>query len=377
LASKRLYAIVVAEVVLVLVGVYGYTSTFAPGLTAASTSTEPVTLTGAGATLSYPLLTIVASNYEASHPGTAINYQPFGSIAGISQLLVETVDFCVTYPPMSPTQRASAPGLPLHIPESISAVVVAYNVPGITSLRLTGNVTADIFLGNVKTWNDPEITNLNPGENFPNQPINTWHMTEAEGTTFVFTSYLAIVSPTFRSQLGPGGTSVSWPIGLYVPTDGGVASKMKSTPYSIGYMELSYAIQDQLPYAQIQNSAGNWITPSTESSQAALIQLPTNLPGADQDWSNVNLLNKPGPDAYPLVTFTYLIIYQNLSILPSMDLAKAKALVGFIWYLVHDGQSLGAPLGYVPLPTNAVQIDEAGLHSVVFQGQFVISGQGP
>lgn len=369
MVNRRLLVIVAAEVVLILVGIYGYTSVYAPVQSASLAGTEPVTLTGAGATLSYPLLSLAAENYQASHPGTAINYQPLGSIAGISQLIARTVDFCVTYPPMTPQQRKSAPGLPLHIPESISTVVVAYNLPGLTGqLRLTGNVTADIFLGRVTMWNDPEIIALNPGQNLPNKLINTWHMAEAEGTTFVFTSYLASVSPAFRQALG-SGTSVSWTVGLSVPTDAGVASLMQSTPYSIGYMELSYAIQSNLAYAQIQNSAGNYITPSLESAQAALSQLSHDLPATDQDWSYVNLLNEPGPNAYPLVTFTYFIVYQNLSTLATMDLAKAKALVGFIWYLVHDGQSLGSSLGYVPLPANVVSIDESGIRSVVFQGQ--------
>jgi phosphate transport system substrate-binding protein len=372
LVNARLLVIVVAELVLVLLGVYGYTSTYAPALSASLAATEPVTLTGAGATLSYPLLSSVAQNYQQSHPGTAVNYQPLGSIAGISQLTAKTIDFCVTYPPMTQAQRNKAPGLPLHIPESISAVVVAYNLPGLTStLRLTGNVTADIFLGKVNTWTDPEITDLNRGLNLPDKPINTWHMAEAEGTTFVFTSYLAKVSPAFRQSLG-SGTSVSWTIGLSVPTDAGVANLMQSTPYSIGYMELSYAIQSNLSYATLQNSAGKWIVPSLQSAQAALQLLPQGLPATSQDWSGVNLLDEPSSDAYPLVTFTYLIILQNLSLLPAMDTAKAKALVDFIWYLVHDGQSLGTSLGYVPLPANVVAIDEAGLKSVVFQGQTLI-----
>jgi phosphate transport system substrate-binding protein len=372
LFNRRLLVIIVAEVLLVLIGVYGYTSAYAPVQSASLTSTEPVTLTGAGATLSYPLLSLTAENYQASHPGTAINYQPLGSIAGISQLIVKTLDFCVTYPPMTQAQRNSAPGLPLHIPESISPVVVAYNLPGLTApLHLTGNVTADIFLGRVTMWSDPEITNINKGQVLPDKPINTWHMSEAEGTTFVFTTYLSFVSPVFRDKLG-SGTSVSWTIGVNVPTDAGVASRMGSTLYSIGYMELSYAIQANLSYASIQNSWGNYITPSIKSTQAALQQLRHDLPSTDQDWSNVNLLNEPSADAYPLVTFTYLIVYQNLSILPAMDLAKAKALVGFVWYLVHDGQSLGSSLGYVPLPSNIVGLDEAGLRSVVFQGQSLI-----
>jgi phosphate transport system permease protein/phosphate transport system substrate-binding protein len=332
-----------------------------------------VTLTGAGATLSYPLLSVVAGKFQSDHPGITINYEPIGSIAGISQFIVRTVDFAATYPPMTQQQRNIAPGIPLHIPEAISVVVVAYNVPGLTDrLKLTGNVTADIFLGKIKMWTDPEITVLNPGQTFPDKPINTWHMSEAEGTTFVFTSYLSSVSPTFRDKLG-FGTSVPWTIGVSVPTDAGVASLMQSTPYSVGYMELSYALQTSLSYAALQNSQGNYIVPSSSSAGPAEQQLKRDLPSASQDWSDVNLLNEPGADAYPLVTFTYLLVYQNFSIQSSMDLAKAKALASFLWYLVHDGQSLGAPLGYVPLPANVVAIDETGIKSIVFQGQQLIS----
>ena len=368
--NRRLILIALAEAILVLVGIYGYTAAYSTGQSVTA-SAQTVTLTGVGATLSYPLVSAAAEKYQVSHPGTAINYQPVGSIAGINQLIAETVDFCVTYPPMTQRQRNSAPGLPLHIPESISAVVVPYNVPGLTGLRLTGNVTADIFLGNVTYWNDPKIASLNPGLNLPDKPINTWHMEEAEGTTFVFTSYLAAVSPVFRQKLG-SGTSVAWTIGDSELTDAGVAFLMKSTLYSIGYMELSYAIETGLPYASIQNSAGNYIIPSEQSAQAALQYLRHDLPNTDQDWSAVNLLNEPGANTYPLVTFTYLIVYHELSVLPTMDLAKAKALVSFVWYLVHDGQSLGTSLGYVPLPANVVAIDEAGLKLVVFRGQSLI-----
>src|SRR5690349_15479976 len=214
-----------------MIGVYGYTSTYA--LQAVPlTGAQPITLTGAGATLSYPLLSLATQEYQLSHPGTAINYQPLGSIAGVTELIAKTLDFCVTYPPMTQADRNRSPSTPLHIPESISPVVVAYNLPGFPNgLHLTGNVTADIFLGEsgprkVTMWNDPEITNLNPGQNLPNHSINTWHMAEAEGTTFVFTSYLSLVSPDFYNALG-AGTSVAWTTGLSVPTDAGVANLMK------------------------------------------------------------------------------------------------------------------------------------------------------
>jgi phosphate transport system substrate-binding protein len=379
--NRRLLLIAFAEAVLVFMGIYGYTTAYAPQQSVVGVGTEPVTLTGAGASLSFPLLSAATATYRSLHPGTAINYEPLGSEAGITQLTAETVDFCVTYPPMTQAQRNKAPGLPLHIPESISAVVLAYNIPGITNLRLTGNLTAHIFLGNVTTWNDPQIMNVNPGQNLPNKRISTWHMSEGEGTTFVFTSYLYQVSSDWRNSGLSFGTSVDWGslsqkapnlVQLSVLTDAGVASLMTSTPYSVGYMELSYAIQSNLSYASLQNSEGNYITPSEASAQAALQSLSHDLPATDGDWTNVNLLDEPGINTYPLVTFTYFIIYKDLSILKDMDLAKAKALVGFIWYLVHDGQSLGSSLGYVPLPANVVDIDEIGIRSVVFQGQTLI-----
>jgi phosphate ABC transporter phosphate-binding protein len=383
--SRRLLIIAIAEAVVVLIGVYGYATAFAPGASLGATGVQTITLTGAGATLSYPLLSAAAENYSSSHPGVAINYQPLGSIAGISQLTAKTVDFCVTYPPMTTAQRdAVAPNIPLHIPEAVSEVVVAYNVPGLTKLNLTGSVVADIYLGKVRYWNDPEITSLNPGQNFLNRTINTWHMSEAEGTTFVFTSYLSIVSPEFNQTIGYG-TSVSWPTEYTDPTghsfqitsdsvltDAGVAGQMKLTDYSIGYMELSYALLAPLPYASLMNAAGNWVTPNLASALAAEGKLPQDLPPSDGDWQGINILNSLDPNAYPLVTFTYFIIYQNLSTLPTMDLAKARTLVGFAWYLIHDGQSLGAALGYDPLPAKVVQIDEVGLKSVVFQGQSLI-----
>ncbi len=383
--NQRLLLIAVAEAAVILLGIYGYATAFAPGASLAATGVQTITLTGAGATLSYPLLSAAAENYSSSHPGVAINYQPLGSIAGISQLTAKTVDFCVTYPPMTTAQRdAIAPNIPLHIPEAVSEVVVAYNVPGITRLNLTGSVVADIYMGKVRFWNDSEITGLNPGESFPYKSINTWHMSEAEGTTFVFTSYLSTVSPEFNQTIGYG-TSVPWPTeytdsaGRSFPiasdsvlTDAGVAGGMTTTDYSIGYMELSYAILAPLPYASLQNAAGKWVMPNLASALAAEGKLPEALPPSDGDWQGINILNSPDPNAYPLVTFTYFIIYQNLSTLPTMDLAKAKALVGFAWYLVHDGQSLGVALGYDPLPAKVVQIDEVGLQSVVFQGQSLI-----
>lgn len=365
--KATLFAVVVAEIVLVVLGAYGGYVATQP----VQSSQEPVTLTGAGATLAYPLLASAAAAYGQSHPNIRINYQPIGSTAGVNQFLYKTIEFGATYPPMTQVERSAAPGIPIHIPESISPVVVAYNVPGVADgvhLQLNGTVIADIFLGRVQFWNDTEITGLNPGLSLPANKIQSWHMSEGEGTTFVFTSYLSMVSAIFKQQVGKG-TLVTWPAGVSVLTDEGVATGMKTTPNSIGYMELSYAIKAQLNYASILNKDGNnYVLPSSATAQVAEQQLPTALPNGEGDWSSIALLNEPGTNAYPLVTFTYVIVYRELSILSSMDLASAKGLVGFLWYLVHDGQSLGPPLGYVPLPSNVVHIDEVSLESMTFQG---------
>lgn len=373
MVKKSLVVIAVAEAALVILGIYGYATVFAPGLSVASASNQQVTLTGAGATLAYPLLSAVESRYEASHPGIHVNYQPVGSIAGLSLLIDKTIDFAATYPPIPKSEWKNFPSLPLHIPESVSAVALAYNVPGLNNqpLRLNGTVLAGIYLGYIQTWDDQRIAALNPGQNLPHHAILPFTMAEAEGTTFVFSSYLAI----FNSTLKPG-TSVNWPpqAGIeQVPTDAGVANQIQLTQYSIGYMELSYALETHLPYASIENIAGNFIIPSSGSAASALRQLTRDLPRSDQDWSAVNLLNEPNPDAYPLVTFTYLIVYQDLSVVTGMDLAKAKALAAFVWYLVHDGQALGPPLGYVPLPASVLAVDETGVNLISFRGQHLLT----
>ena len=370
MTNPRLIAIAIAEAALIIIGVYGYVAVYAPGQSISLTGTQPITLQGAGATLAYPLLSAIKTRYHQNNPGIQVNFSPVGSIAGLSLLIDKTVDFAATYPPIPKGQWKNFPSLPLHIPESISAVVVSYNVPELTQpLKLNGTVLAEIFRGNITSWNDPQVQNLNPGQNLPNHYVLPYHMAEAEGTTFVFTSYLNLF-PNW-----PFKPSTSWPsssqvaVGSEVSTDALVANQIETTQYTIGYMELSYAIDARLTYASIQNSAGNYIVPSETSAAASLRRLTHDLPRSDQDWSSVNLLNEPDGDAYPLVTFTYLIVYQDLSVVADMDLTKAKALAAFVWYLIHDGQALGLPLGYVPLPPSVVTVDEAGTNLISFRGQ--------
>jgi phosphate transport system substrate-binding protein len=372
--SSRIILIAISALALLTASIYG-------GVVMVSLETNPLfsssvgqsaTLNGAGATLSYPLLSNIALSYTKIHPNVYVNYQPIGSIAGINAHIAKTVDFAATYPPLTDAQALRAPNT-LHIPESISAVVLGYNVKGVsTGLRLNGTIIAKIFLGNITRWNDPEITSLNPSVNLPDNTIQTIHDTLAEGGTFVFTSYLASVSPDFNATVGHG-TLVPWPTGLQVPGNAGITALIQSTPNSIGYIELAYALLSNIPYASIQNVAGNYIVPSLESARAADNQLTNALPAGDESWSNITLLNEPGPNAYPIVTFTYIIVYQDLSVIRSMDLSKAKLLADFLWYVVHDGQSFAPALAYVPLPTNIVSIDETSIKSMTFQGTALIS----
>jgi phosphate ABC transporter phosphate-binding protein len=381
--SPRRTIIALSALALLAASVYG-------GVVVYSAATNPlyssslshaVTLNGAGATLTYPLLSNIGLSYTKIHPNVYINYQPIGSIAGINAHIAKTVDFGATYPPLTYEQSLRAPNT-LHIPESISAVVLGYNVvddPSSnpphhiqTGLRLNGTVIAEMFLGNITRWNDRSIRSLNPGLNLPDYPIQTIHDTLAEGGTFVFTSYLSSVSPDFKTHVGTG-TIVPWSVGLQVPGNAGITALVKDTPGSIGYIELAYALLSQVPYSSIQNPAGNFIQPSFESARAADDQLTTQLPGGNGSWSNITLLNEPGPSAYPIVTFTYIIVYQDLSVIKSMDLNKAKVLANYLWYVVHDGQSFAPALAYVPLPPNIVAIDETSIKSMTFQGTSLIS----
>lgn len=344
----------------------------------ASSSGQSVTLNGAGATLTYPLLSNIALSYTKIHPNVYVNYQPIGSIAGINAHIAKTIDFGATYPPLNEQQAVLAPNT-LHIPESISAVVLGYNVkdastglPIPTGMHLNGTTIAEIFLGNITRWNDPIIEGLNPGIHFPDAPIQPIHDTLAEGGTFVFTSYLSLMSTDFRTHLG-NGTIVPWTVGLQTPGNAGITALVNSTPDSIGYIELAYALLSHIPYASIRNHFGNYIQPSLDSARAADDEFTGSLPAGNGSWSNISLLDEHGPNAYPIVTFTYIIVYQDLSVIKSMDINKARILADYLWYIIHDGQSLAPALQYVPLPQNIVAIDETSIKSMTFHGTQLFS----
>ncbi|MGA9041249.1 MAG: phosphate ABC transporter substrate-binding protein PstS [Terriglobales bacterium] len=308
------------------------------------------TLNGAGATFPYPMYSKWFSEYHKAHPEVEINYQSIGSGGGIRQVLAGTVDFGASDGPMSDEQLSQSKTKILHIPTVLGAVVPAYNVPGVTvEVKFTPQALADIFLGKVTSWNDKEITSANPGVNFPNQEIIVLHRSDGSGTTYIFTDYLSKISSEWQN--GPSkGTSVKWPKGLGGKGNEGVAGMIRQMPGSIGYIELIYAVQNKIPYGIMKNGSGNFIKASLESVTAAAASAP-KMP-AD---FRVSITNAPGKDAYPISSFTWLLIPAQ-----SKDAAKGKILADFLSWMVNDGQKMTADLTYAPLPDNvAAKVKDA------------------
>jgi phosphate transport system substrate-binding protein len=364
---KTTYVVVAIVAIVILFGaVAAYVFLSQPSTN--NNQNTPVSLNGAGATFPAPFLNATIQSFHSIKPHISINYQGGGSGAGISSLTQKTVDFAATDAPLTAFQRDAAPNI-LHIPETIGAVVLAYNLPGVTgTLQLSGDVAAKIFLGTITRWNDPSIAALNPSFNLPDQAITTVHRAESSGTTNVFTKYLSAVSQTWSNQIG-SGTSVQWPTGNGQSGNSAVASTITQNSYAIGYVELTYALQNNMKVASIQNPAGNFIAPSLASTTTAVQSGALGLPSGDQSWTSVSLLNTADPQAYPIVSFTYLIEYKELSDIPGMTLEKATAIVQYMWYVVHDGQQLASGLQYATLPNNVVQIDETTIRSITFNGQ--------
>jgi len=335
---------------------------------------SPVSLTGAGASFPYPLLSAMITQYSTSvKPNVQINYQSIGSGGGISALKAKTVDFGASDAPLSASDAAGAPNA-LHITETIGSVTIAYNLPGVsTGIHLTGQIIANIYQGTITMWNDPAIQNLNSGVTLPSKPIVTVHRSDSSGTTFVFTGYLSLSSTAWNSSVGQG-KAVAWPNApggvIGSNNNAGVASTVNGTQYSIGYVELAYALQNGMTVAAVQNPSGNWILPTLASTTAAADSYASaGLPAGNESWTAINLLNSPASNAYPIVSFTYLLVYKELNVLPDMTQAKATALVQFIWWVVHDGQNLSPGLAYAQLPSSVVQIDETTIKSITFNGQ--------
>jgi len=300
-------------------------------------------LTGAGATFPYPIYSKWFSDY-ATKTGVRINYQSIGSGGGIRQLSEGTVDFGASDAPMSDAELAKAKGGPImHVPTVLGAVVVTYNLPSIRrALRLDGTTLADIFLGTITKWNDARIAALNPGIKLPATDILVVHRSDGSGTSYVFTDYLSSVSSAWAARPGKG-KEVQWPVGLGGKGNEGVAGQVKQLPGAIGYVELAYAKQNKIAYADIRNAKGEFVTPSIATVTAAAAGAAAKLP-ANTDY-RVSIVNAAGKDAYPISSFTWLLVYRQ-----QKDAVKAKQLIDFVKWALTDGEKSAASLDYAPLP---------------------------
>ncbi|MBF0510900.1 MAG: phosphate ABC transporter substrate-binding protein PstS [Candidatus Omnitrophica bacterium] len=316
---------------------------------------DAVLINGAGATFPYPIYSKWFDEYGKMNPGVQFNYQSIGSGGGIKQILAKTVDFGATDGPMSIDQLTQAPGRIYHIPTVMGAVVVSYNLDGINKgLKLSGDVLADIYLGKITQWNDSRIAAQNTGVNLPNQGIVVVHRSDGSGTSFIFTDYLSSVSSDWKARVGKA-TSVNWPLGLGGKGNEGVAGMIKQTSGSIGYVELAYAKQNNLPYAFLKNQSGNYIEPTLESTSKAAdgASIPEDF--------RVSLVNSSNPESYPIVSFTWLLIYKQMD-----SPVTGKAIVDFIKWAVTDGQKYAADLDYAPLPSNVVEMIQRRLTQVKY-----------
>ncbi len=361
-------AVAVVVIVVVILAAGFMTSWF--GLVSSGTSAQTITLNGQGSTFAFPVISAWSTQYKTL-TGVQINYQGTGSGAGISNIIAKSDDFGATDAPLNSTQHTQNPSL-LTIPESLGAVTMAYNVPGVPAhINMTGTIIAGIYLRTITNWNDPSIAAVNPGVTFPDLGIIPAHRSDASGTTYCFTNYLSVVNATWASQIGTA-KSVSWPSGeIGAQGNPGVAAVVVGTKGAIGYVELAYSLQNSLAYAKVLNAAGNSILPSLNSTAAAAASLSGNLPAGNADWSHVSIVNASGADSYPIATFTYLLVYQELNVFPSgaMTQAKAQALVSFLVWAVHDGQPIAGTLQYVPLPAAVVSGDMTTIQSMTFNGQ--------
>lgn len=327
------------------------------------------TITGAGATFPFPLIDLWRVEYNKVYNNVNLNYQSIGSGGGIKQHIEKTVNFAASDKPMSNSERELAPGT-LHIPESIGGVVLVYNIPEVPEkgMKLTANAVSKIFLGEVTKWNDPVIADENPGLNLPDKNIVSAHRSDGSGTTFIFTDYLSTVSPAWDEQVGKG-KSVPWPTGLAAAGNEGVAGIVKSTEYSIGYIELAYAFQTGMSYAFVQNAdKSGFIEPTLDTISAASSGVADSLPSADESWSTVSIVNAPGSDSYPLASFTYLLVYDDLKSVTD-NKEQAKVVVHMIHWMITDGQDFSSSLLYVPLADKVIELGKNGLSQVTYDGE--------
>lgn len=310
------------------------------------------TLTGAGASFPAPIYTRWFSEYNKRNPNIQINYQSVGSGAGVQQFTAGTVDFGASDTGMTDQEMGKVSKGVVLLPMTAGAIVVAYNLPGVNSLKLSRQALSEIFLGNIKTWNDPKIAQTNAGVKLPNTPISVVHRSDGSGTTAVFTKHLSAISPQWRG--GPGeGKSVSWPIGVGAKGNEGVTAQVQQTQGGIGYIEYSYAKSNNLSTASLQNKAGQFVAPTPQNAAAALasVQLPANMLAFVAD--------PAGANSYPIVTYSWIMAYKNYS-----DANKARALKDVLKWALAEGQRVAPELGYIPLPQNVVSRVSSAIDSI-------------
>ncbi len=333
-----------------------FTITLAAASTlAAGAAYAALSITAAGATFPYPIYSKWFDEFDKQHAGVEINYNSIGSGGGIRQLTEGTVDFGASDMPLTDEMISQMKVKPLHFPTVLGGVVPTYNVPGVSGdLRFTPAALAGIFAGKITKWNDPALRNANPGVNLAAHDILVVHRADGSGTTFVWTDYLSKVSPEWKSKVG-AGTAVKWPVGLGAKGNEGVAGLVKQTPYSMGYVELIYALQNKLGYGVVQNAAGTFLKADlnsvTEAAAGAAKSMPADF--------RVSITNAPGKDAYPVSSFTWLLIPSKIQ-----DPAKKKAIVDFLKWMLSDGQNMVEALSYARLPKEVVTMEQKAIESI-------------
>jgi phosphate transport system substrate-binding protein len=312
-------------------------------------------INGAGATFPAPIYTKWFSEYNKLHSNIQVNYQPIGSGAGVRQLTARTVFFGASDQPMTNDQQLAAPGKVFHFPTVLGAVVPVYNLPGVNAeLKFTGAMLADIYLGKITKWNDPAIAKANPGVNLPGTDITVVHRSDASGTSYIFTDFLAKLSPEWKQKVGVNG-NVNWPTGVGGKGSEGVTGVVTQTPGAISYVELVYALQNKIAYGSVQNMAGEFTKGTVQSVTAAAAAAAGQMP-AD---FRVSITNAPGKGVYPISSFTWLLLYES-----PQDKGQSKAMVDFMKWALTDGQKYCADLGYAPLPDAVVKLEMAQLAKI-------------
>jgi phosphate transport system substrate-binding protein len=374
-------AIIAIVIVAIIVGAVAYQTmaNSAQNMTTSMTEgQQPVTILGAGATFPAPLIQRWTVEYNKLNPSVTINYNPIGSGGGIQQITAKTVDFGASDAPLSDDQLGNATGLVL-MPETLGGVAITYNlatygISNATTLNFTGDLIAGIYMGQITKWNDPRIQAINPGVNLPNAAITAVHRSDGSGTTYAFTDYLSTVNSDWNTVVGHS-TSVTWPVdaianGVGSKGNAGVAGTVSNTPGAVGYVDVIYAVSQHLGVGAVKNAAGNFVVPTLDTIRFAAAN-ETGTPNPSD--LRVHIVNAAGAQSYPISTYTYMVLYKDMSVQPSMTNAKAQALAKFLWWAIHDGQSYSPELIYVPLPPNIVAADEQLLLSLTYQGQNLIT----